>query len=53
MKVQTAIAKILKMEGVESVICFPSVRLHESIAEEGIRLIKARNELVGSSSMPQ
>ncbi len=48
MKAQTAVAKILKMEGVEFVTSFPNVAHHEAIAEEGIRLIQFRNEHVAT-----
>lgn len=48
MKVQTAVAKILKMEGVEFVTCFPNVGLHEALTEEGIRLVRFRNEHVAT-----
>ena len=47
MKGDTTVAKILKMEGVESVTGFPSSPLWESAAKEGIRIIKARTERVG------
>jgi acetolactate synthase-1/2/3 large subunit len=50
MKVQTAVAKILKMEGVEFVTCFPTVTLHEDLAEEGIRVILFRNENVAAQA---
>ena len=33
------IAKILKAEGIETVTCFPSNRLIEAAAKEGIRTI--------------
>jgi acetolactate synthase-1/2/3 large subunit len=46
MKGSTAIAKILKMEGVEFVTGFPGNPIMESIAEENIRFIKARTERV-------
>jgi thiamine pyrophosphate-dependent acetolactate synthase large subunit-like protein len=43
----TAIAKILKMEGVEFISGFPMNPIFEAGAEEGIRSIMARNERVG------
>ncbi|MBM2825534.1 MAG: thiamine pyrophosphate enzyme, central domain family [Dehalococcoidales bacterium] len=46
MKCQTAIAKILKMEGVDVVTGFPNNPLHEAMATEGIRLIMFRTEQV-------
>ncbi len=46
MKGKTAIAKILKMEGVEFVTGFPHNILHEELAKEGIRFIKFRTERV-------
>jgi thiamine pyrophosphate-dependent acetolactate synthase large subunit-like protein len=39
-----AVARILKMEGVEWVSCFPSNQLIESVAKEGIRTIMFRQE---------
>jgi thiamine pyrophosphate-dependent acetolactate synthase large subunit-like protein len=44
MKGQAAIAKILKMEGVEFVTGFPMNPLHDAYASEGIRFIKFRME---------
>jgi len=46
MRGNTAVAKILKMEGVEFVTGFPVNALHEEGAKEGIRFIKARTERV-------
>lgn len=46
MKAKTAIAKILKIEGVEFVSGFPLNPLIDPVAEEGIRFIKARTERV-------
>jgi len=43
MKGRTAIAKILKMEGVEFVTGFPQNDIFEAGAEEGIRCIIARD----------
>ncbi len=48
MKVKTAIAKILKMEGVEYAPCFPGNPLFDPCAEEGIRIILFRNENVAA-----
>jgi len=47
MKGNTAIAKILKMEGVEFISGFPMNLILDPAAEEGIRFIKARTERVG------
>ncbi|MBI4296219.1 MAG: thiamine pyrophosphate-requiring protein [Chloroflexi bacterium] len=47
MQGRTAIAKILKMEGVEFISGFPQNAVFEAGAEEGIRPIVARNERVG------
>ncbi len=47
MQGRTAIAKILKMEGVEFISGFPMNPVIEGCAEEGIRSIMARNERVG------
>ena len=44
MKGQTAIAKILKMEGVEFITGFPMNPLHDAYASEDIRFIKFRME---------
>jgi len=46
MKGNTAIAKILKMEGVEFVSGFPLNPIIDPVAQEGIRFIKARTERV-------
>jgi acetolactate synthase I/II/III large subunit len=46
MRCQTAIAKILKMEGVDCVVGFPNNPIHEGMAEEGIRFISFRDEQV-------
>ncbi|MFC1899335.1 thiamine pyrophosphate-requiring protein [Chloroflexota bacterium] len=46
MKVGTAIAKILKMEGIEFIVGFPMSPILDPAAEEGIRFIKARTERV-------
>ena len=47
MQGKTAIAKILKAEGVEFISGFPQNPVIEAAAEEGIRTIMARNERVG------
>lgn len=44
MKVIDAVARILKMEGVEWVSCFPSNNLIEAVAGEGIRTVMFRQE---------
>ena len=40
----SAVARILKLEGVEWVACYPSNNLIESVAQEGIRTIMFRQE---------
>jgi len=42
----TAIAKILKIEGVELITGFPNCDLHDAAAEEGIRILTFRTERV-------
>jgi thiamine pyrophosphate-dependent acetolactate synthase large subunit-like protein len=44
MNVIEAVARILKMEGVEWVSCFPSNQLIEAVAKEGIRTLMFRQE---------
>lgn len=44
MNVNEAVARILKLEGVEWVSCFPSNNLIESVAMEGIRTVMFRHE---------
>ena len=44
MNVMEAVARILKIEGVEWVSCFPSNQLIEHVAKEGIRTIMFRQE---------
>ena len=44
MNVMEAVARILKLEGVEWVSCFPSNQLIEAVAKEGIRTIMFRHE---------
>ena len=44
MNVLEAVAKILKLEGVEWVSCYPSNELIEAVAKEGIRTIMFRQE---------
>ena len=44
MNTHEAIARILKMEGVEWIACFPSNNLIEAAANEGIRPIMFRQE---------
>ena len=46
MKGATAVAKILKMEGVEFITCFPNNPIIDAVAEESIRPIKTRAERV-------
>ena len=43
---KTAVARILKMEGVEFVTCFPLNPVLDAVAAEGIRLITTRTERV-------
>src|SRR5512141_2003449 len=47
MQARTAIAKILKMEGIDFISGFPQNAIFEAGAEEGIRPIMTRNERVG------
>ncbi len=47
MKGKTAIAKILKMEGIDFISGFPANPIIDAAAEEGIRFVKARCERVG------
>ncbi len=44
MNTMAAIARILKMEGVEWIACFPSNNLIEAVAKEGIKPIMFRQE---------
>ena len=44
MNVTEAVARILKLEGVEWISCFPSNNLIEAVAAEGIRTIMFRHE---------
>ena len=44
MNVLEAVARILKLEGVEWISCFPSNNLIEAVAKEGIRTIMFRQE---------
>jgi thiamine pyrophosphate-dependent acetolactate synthase large subunit-like protein len=44
MNVIEAVARVLKIEGVEWVSCFPSNQLIEAVAKEGIRTIMFRQE---------
>jgi acetolactate synthase-1/2/3 large subunit len=44
MNTNEAVARILKLEGVEWVACFPSNNLIEAVAKEGIRPIMFRHE---------
>ena len=44
MNVMEAVARILKMEAVEWVSCFPSNNLIEAVAKEGIRTVMFRQE---------
>ncbi|MBI4594037.1 MAG: hypothetical protein HY728_07455, partial [Candidatus Rokubacteria bacterium] len=46
MQAKTAIAKILKQEGVEHLTCFPNNAIIEAGAVEGIRPVCARTERV-------
>jgi thiamine pyrophosphate-dependent acetolactate synthase large subunit-like protein len=43
---KSAVAKVLKMEGVEFVTCFPMNPVLDAVAAEGIRLITTRTERV-------
>ena len=44
-----AIARILKLEGVEQVFCFPLTPILEALTEEGIRPMVARQERVAEN----
>ena len=44
-----AIAKILKLEGVEQVFCFPFTPIIEALVEEKIRPVVARQERVAEN----
>ena len=44
MNVNDAVARILKLEGIEWISCFPSNLLIEAVANEGIRTIMFRHE---------
>ena len=46
MKGNTAVAKVLKKEGIEFITGFPANALFEEAAKEGIRFIKTRAERV-------
>ena len=46
MKGYSAVAKILKMEGVELITGFPNSNVQDAAAEEGIRIVTFRNERV-------
>ena len=47
MRVNDAIADVLKKEGVQYVFCYPVNGLIEAVAEAGIRPIVCRQERVG------
>jgi len=49
MRGSTVIARILKLEGVEQVFCFPYTPVLDALAEEGIRPIVARQERVAEN----
>ncbi len=49
MQGSNVIAKILKAEGVNKVFCFPFTPIIESLADEGIRIIVARQERVAEN----
>jgi len=51
LKVKEAIAKVLKMEGVEFVACFPNAPLIDACAEEDIRIMLFRNENVAAQAV--
>ncbi len=50
MKVKNAIARILKMEGIEFATCFPNAPLIDACAQEGIRPVVFRNENVAAQA---
>jgi acetolactate synthase-1/2/3 large subunit len=49
MRGSAAIARILKLEGVQQVFCFPYTPILDALAEEGIRPIVARQERVAEN----
>jgi acetolactate synthase-1/2/3 large subunit len=49
MRGSAVIARILKLEGVEQVFCFPYTPILEALAEEGIRPVVARQERVAEN----
>jgi acetolactate synthase-1/2/3 large subunit len=49
MRGSAVIARILKLEGVEQVFCFPYTPILDALAEEGIRPIVARQERVAEN----
>ena len=49
MKGSDIVAKILRAEGVDQAFCFPFTPIIESLAEEGIRIIVARQERVAEN----
>jgi thiamine pyrophosphate-dependent acetolactate synthase large subunit-like protein len=49
MRGSTTIARILKLEGVSQVFCFPFTPILDALAEEGIRPIVARQERVAEN----
>jgi thiamine pyrophosphate-dependent acetolactate synthase large subunit-like protein len=49
MRGSTTIARILKLEGVQQVFCFPFTPILDALAEEGIRPIVARQERVAEN----
>jgi acetolactate synthase-1/2/3 large subunit len=49
MRGSTAIARILRLEGVKQVFCFPYSPILDALAEEGIRPIVARQERVAEN----
>src|SRR5262245_25360554 len=49
MRGSTAIARILKLEGVDQVFCFPYTPILDALADAGIRPIVARQERVAEN----
>jgi acetolactate synthase-1/2/3 large subunit len=49
MRGSTAIARILKLEGIQQVFCFPFTPILDALAEEGIRPVVARQERVAEN----
>lgn len=49
MRGDTAIAKVLRIQGIEQVFCFPLTPILEALVKEGIRPIVSRQERVAEN----